>query len=63
MDYIEEVRKEKGITVTQLILDANVSRDSYYKWLRGERKPKIEHLKSLCNALDIDFKENVEKII
>lgn len=61
MDYIENVRKELGLTVTELLRRAGVSRDSYYKCLRGERTPSIKWLNKVCKALGIEVKEVVEK--
>lgn len=63
MDYIEEVRKLKGVTVTKLSQEAGVHRDTYYKWIRKERKPKFESVAKMCKVLDIPIEIFVEKFL
>ena len=63
MDYIEQVRKEKGISVTELCEKIGVQRTTYYKWLSGERKPKMDKIVNMCKILNIDFASNVEKFL
>ena len=63
MDYIEEVRKEKGISVTKLCSEIGTQRTTYYKWLSGERKPKMDKIINMCKVLNIDFASNVEKFL
>lgn len=63
MDYIEEVRKEKGISVTELCNRIGVQRTTYYKWLSGERKAKMDKIVNMCKVLNIDFAHNVEKFL
>ena len=63
MDYIEQVRKEEGISVTELCEKIGVQRTTYYKWINKERKPKIDKIVNMCKVLNIDFASNVEKFL
>ena len=44
MDYIEQVRKEKGMSVTELCEKIGVQRTTYYKWISKDRKPKMDKI-------------------
>ena len=63
MDYIEQIRIDKGISVTKLCNDIGVQRTTYYKWLDGSRKPKIDKIINMCKVINIDFAKNVEKFL
>ena len=63
MDYIEQIRKEKGMSVTELCEKIGVQRTTYYKWLSGKRKPKMDKIVNMCKVLNIDFASNVEKFL
>ena len=63
MDYIEQVRKEKGVSVTELCEKIGVQRTTYYKWISKDRKPKMDKIVNMCKVLNIDFASNVEKFL
>ena len=63
MDYIEQIRKEKGMSVTELCEKIGVQRTTYYKWISKERKPKLQRIADMCKVLNIDFASNVEKFL
>lgn len=63
MDYIEQIRKEKGMSVTELCEKIGVQRTTYYKWISKDRKPKIDKIVNMCKVLNIDFASNVEKFL
>lgn len=63
METIKKTIKEKGMTVTEFINKAGIQRDSYYKYVRGERKPSICMLKKMCDALDLDILEVTKEFI
>ena len=63
MDYIEQIRKEKGISVTELCEKIGVQRTTYYKWISKDRKPKMDKIVNMCKVLNIDFASNVEKFL
>ena len=63
MDYIEQIRREKGVSVQELCEKIGVQRTSYYKWINKERKPKIDKIVNMCKVLNIDFASNVEKFL
>ena len=50
--YIKKLRKEKGLTQTQLAEKLNISFQSVSKWEVGETLPDTNILLSLCNELD-----------
>lgn len=63
MDYIEQIRKEKGMSVTELCEKIGVQRTTYYKWISKDRKPKMDKIVNMCKVLNIDFARNVEKFL
>lgn len=63
METIKRTIKEKGMTVTEFINKAGIQRDSYYKYVRGERKPSINMLKKMCDALELDILEVTKEFI
>lgn len=50
--YIKKLRKEKGLTQTQLAEKLNISFQSVSKWEVGETLPDTNILLLLCNELD-----------
>ena len=50
--FIKKLRKEKGLTQTQLAEKLNISFQSVSKWEVGETLPDTNILLSLCNELD-----------
>ena len=63
MEFIDEIRRQKGISVTELCKKAGVSRRVYYKWLNKETTPKIANIVKVCEVLGVDFAENVDKFL
>ena len=63
MEFIEEIRRQREITVTDLCKKAGISRRVYYKWLNKETTPKIANIVKVCEVLGIDFAENVDKFL
>lgn len=62
MEQINRIRDQLGITVVDFVKRIGVSRDTYYKWLRCERKPKFEHIAKMCDVLELDVLEVVKEI-
>ncbi|MGL5381077.1 MAG: helix-turn-helix domain-containing protein [Clostridium sp.] len=56
---MEEVRKEKGITVTKLCKDSNIAVSTYNRYLNGKRKANVEILVRLCEVLGITLNDLV----
>lgn len=50
--YIKKLRKNKGLTQTQLAEKLNISFQSVSKWENGETLPDTNILLDLCNELD-----------
>ena len=59
MNYIllEEARKDKGITVTEICNKLEINRSTWYRWIGGEHNPSIEKLLKACNIMGIDVNE------
>lgn len=56
-DMIAKVRKEKGVTKTELarVTDINIGHLTHIE--KGERNPSHKTLKNICKALDIPFQQ------
>ena len=56
-DMIAKVRKEKGITKTELakLTDINIGHLTHIE--KGERNPSHKALKNICKALDIPYQQ------
>lgn len=52
-NMIKELRKEKGLTQKQLAEKSGISEISIRKYETGERRPKIQTLKKISDALDV----------
>lgn len=51
---IKEIRKEQGITQKQLANLTGLSEISIRKYENGDRNPKIENVKKIAKALNVD---------
>ena len=51
-NFIKKLRKEKGMTQSQLAEKLNISFQSVSKWETGETLPDTNILLSLCDVLD-----------
>ncbi|EXG87943.1 putative transcriptional regulator with C-terminal CBS domains [Clostridium sp. ASBs410] len=56
-DKIQKLRKEKGFTQAELAKEAGLSEISIRKYENGDRKPKIETLRCIANALEVPLYE------
>lgn len=56
-DNIQKLRKEKGFTQAELAKEAGLSEISIRKYENGDRKPKIETLRCIANALKVPLYE------
>lgn len=56
-DNIRRIRKEKGLTQSQLAKKAGISEISVRKYESGKRKPKLETMEKIANALDVPLDE------
>ena len=56
-DMIAKIRKEKGITKTELakLTDINIGHLTHIE--KGERNPSHKALKNICSALDIPYQQ------
>ena len=50
---LREIRKRIGITQEELANKINVSSKTLQRWEWGERQPRMEELKKLCEALHV----------
>lgn len=56
-DFLQLIRKEKGLTQKELAEKINVSDKTISKWENGNSTPDTMILTSLCKALDISVNE------
>lgn len=54
---IAEYRKKKNLSQDQLAEKMYVTRQLISKWELGTGIPKIDHVISLCEILDVNFEE------
>lgn len=56
-DMIAKIRKEKGMTKTELarLTDINIGHLTHIE--KGERNPSHKALKNICNALDVPYQQ------
>ena len=52
-DKIRRVRLRKGITQNQIAEKIGISQPTYAQWENGKRKPKLETLKKIADALEV----------
>ncbi len=56
-DFIQELRKENGLTQKELASQIGISDKTISKWENGNSVPDTSMLLSLCKALDISVNE------
>ena len=54
---LEEARKDKGLTVTEICAKLEINRSTWYRWVGGEHNPSIEKLLKACSIMGIDINE------
>ena len=59
LERLEQIRKDKGIPVTELANKLNINRSTWYRWINGEMKPSFDKFIELCKILSIDISEIV----
>ncbi len=52
-ERLKEVRKEKGLSQTQLAKATGLSQPAIAKWENGERNPTIYNIYTLCVYLKV----------
>ena len=52
---LKQIRIEKGLTQKELAKLLNVSPAAYSLWEKGEREPRFEILRKLCNIFNVDI--------
>ena len=56
-EKLNELRKEKGFTLTELSQKSGVSEATLINWLKGKTKPNRVKLKKIADALEHDYYE------
>ena len=59
-EKIEEIRKEKGVTKTHIAKQCNKSVAWYYGISTGKRKPNVDSLQEIADALNVDVRNFFE---
>ena len=58
LEKLEEARKEKGISVTNLAKELGIHRSTWHRWVSGKRKqPGFEDIARACKVLGVDMAE------
>jgi transcriptional regulator with XRE-family HTH domain len=59
MNYnkLEEARKDKGITVSEVCRRLDINRSTWYRWIKGERTAPLEKMLKACLIIGIDVNE------
>lgn len=52
-DKIRQARLRKGITQNQIAEKIGISQPTYAQWENGKRRPKMETLKKIADALEV----------
>lgn len=61
MNYIKERRKEIGMTQGQLAEKIGVSQAALCSWEKGEYRPKMDKIRLLADALQVDPVEMLQR--
>ena len=57
LERLEQIRKDKGIPVTELANKLNINRSTWYRWIKGERTAPLEKMLKACLIIGIDVNE------
>jgi len=62
-EKIKKIRKVKGISQKKLAYDTELSEISIRKYESGDRKPKIEQLQKIADALGVHISEFLDTMV
>jgi len=54
---IEELRKERHMTIYELTMKSDLSENTIYHWYTQQTSPSLKALNSVCHAMDITIEE------
>lgn len=54
---LEELRKQKNISIYELTIRADLSENTIYHWYNNKAVPSLTGLIAVCNALEITIEE------
>ncbi len=54
---IEELRKERNLTIYELTFKSDLSENTIYHWYSQQTSPSLKAISSICRALDITVEE------
>ena len=60
MDFekLEQIRKDKGISIEELAKRLGIHRSTWHRWIKGKRKKvSFENIKKACEVLGVDIKD------
>ena len=55
LDKVDRLRKQKGMSVYRLTIEAGVSHNTLNAWRKRQTMPSFGVLEALCNALNISM--------
>lgn len=56
-ERLEELRKQRNISVYELTIRADLSENTIYHWYNNKAVPSLTGLIAVCNALEITIEE------
>lgn len=62
INIIEEKRKQKRISITELCKAAEIDRSTYYKYMRNPDKMRISTWQSIADYLGMTVQERKESL-
>ena len=54
---LEEARKERGLSVSEVCRKLDINRSTWYRWISGEHTPTIEKILKACSLMGIDVND------
>ena len=56
-EKLKQIIKDKGVRVEGLADVLGINKSTIYRWINGEREPKIDNIMKLCKALGISIED------
>ena len=54
---LKQIIEDKGVRVEGLANSLGINKTTIYRWINGEREPKIDNIMKLCKALGISIED------
>ena len=54
---LKQIIEDKGVRVEGLANSLGINKTTIYRWINGDREPKIDNIMRLCKALGISIED------